>query len=319
VSEKAVFKGLSKRARDLLSGGEDRLVDYKEKLNGLHAEDLIAFANSEKGGAILIGVREISQPNGRQVGEPIGVSIDDESKLQIVSKALLCSPPVQAQVFVENLDQAPFFRIEIPSGSRKPHSTSNGTYKIREDGRNDPLLPAALLKMFVESEGAEFRRRFAEATGGLQKEMTKALGLVENLEDAISSRIREIGDTLGWAEYKAGDASDTIDTVQQQVAKLVVDSKKQAKRIKAIVQKVGADDPVKREAEEEVLGELTKKLEAEPKVVAAARDGKSISVSISGSNAEEIGQGDLERLFREALATVGEKNRGKGEKGPASA
>jgi hypothetical protein len=66
------FQGISKRARTSLSGGESKDVDYKEKVKGLHAEDLVAFANSENGGAILIGVREVAGRNGKQKGEPVG-------------------------------------------------------------------------------------------------------------------------------------------------------------------------------------------------------------------------------------------------------
>jgi hypothetical protein len=46
------FKRISKRGKELLSRGEDRHVDYKEKAKGLHAEDLVAFANSKDGGCI---------------------------------------------------------------------------------------------------------------------------------------------------------------------------------------------------------------------------------------------------------------------------
>jgi ATP-dependent DNA helicase RecG len=142
------FQGISKRARTLLSRGESKDVDYKEKVKGLHAEDLVAFASSENGGAILIGVREVAGRNGKQKGEPVGHPIDDDSRLQMMGKALSCSPPIQVEIFVENLGHLPFFRVEIPSGAHKPYAANSGTYKIREDGRNNPLLPEQLLKMF---------------------------------------------------------------------------------------------------------------------------------------------------------------------------
>jgi predicted HTH transcriptional regulator len=52
------YSGISKRAKTLLKSGETREVDYKENTRGLHAEDLVAFANSPSGGAILLGVEE---------------------------------------------------------------------------------------------------------------------------------------------------------------------------------------------------------------------------------------------------------------------
>lgn len=91
--KKYIFQGISKGARDLLTAGEGKDVDYKEQVRGLHAEDLVAFANSEHGGAILVGIREISGHNTKQKGEPIGLVIDDDSRLQIMGKALSCSPP----------------------------------------------------------------------------------------------------------------------------------------------------------------------------------------------------------------------------------
>jgi ATP-dependent DNA helicase RecG len=202
IANQRNFQGISKRARTLLSGGESKDVDYKEKVKGLHAEDLVAFANSENGGAILIGVREVAGHDGKQKGEPIGHPIDDDSRLQIMGKALSCSPPGQVEVFVENLGHLPFFRVEIPSGAHRPYATNSGTYKIREDGRNNPLLPEQLLKMFLEREGEEFRARFSEATGQLESRMTEALGLVENLEYVISGKIEDIGSSLGWRNIR---------------------------------------------------------------------------------------------------------------------
>ncbi len=81
--------------------------------------------------------------------------------------------------------------------------------------------------MFLEREGEEFSRRFTEATSRLDERMANALSSVEKLEDVISSKIEEIGSTLGWAEFKASDAADTIETVQSQVASLVREARKQ--------------------------------------------------------------------------------------------
>jgi predicted HTH transcriptional regulator len=175
MPKKYNFQGISKRARDLLAAGESKNVDYKEQVKGLHAEDLVAFANSEHGGTILVGVREISGHDTKRKGEPIGLAIDDESRLQIMGKALSCSPPIQIEIFVENYGSLPFYRVEIPSGAHKPYATNSGTYKIREDGRNNSLLPEQLLRMFLEREGQEFRLRFSEATGKLDHTLDGAV------------------------------------------------------------------------------------------------------------------------------------------------
>ena len=76
------FKRISKRAQQLLTSGESRFVDYKERVKGLHADDLVAFANSIDGGAILIGIQEATAADGTQIGEPIGHPVDDDTRLQ---------------------------------------------------------------------------------------------------------------------------------------------------------------------------------------------------------------------------------------------
>ncbi|HXN89563.1 MAG TPA: RNA-binding domain-containing protein [Methylocella sp.] len=297
------YKGISKSAKGLLASGESKFVDYKEKVKGFHAEDLVAFANSNEGGAILIGVREATTSTGVQIGEPIGHPVDDDTRLQILGKALSCSPPVQIEIVVENLGSKPFYRIEIPSGSHKPYATNSGTYKIREDGRNNPLHPEQLLKMFLEREGEEFSRRFTEATSRLDERMANALSSVENLEDVISSKIEEIGSTLGWAEFKTSDAADTIETVQSQVASLVREARKQTQRLRAIVRKVDAEDPVKQEEEEDVRKKLAEKLKKNPELLRAIIKGKP-SVSIEMSGTAELDEDDLKRLLAEVAKAL---------------
>lgn len=302
------FQGISKRAQALLDAGESKAVDYKEKVKGLHSEDLVAFANSENGGAILIGVREISGHHGKQKGESIGHSIDDDSRLQIMGKTLSCSPPIQVEIFIENLRHLPFYRVEIPTGAQKPYATNSGTYKIREDGRNNPLLPEQLLKMFLEREGEEFRSRFSEATGKLESSMKEALGLVEKLAQVISEKIEDIGSSLGWAEYKAGDAADTIEIVRQNILSLTGEAKKQKQRIKAVISEVGADDPIKRKAEEETVALLINKLKEDAAMLAAVKKGEGLSVSLSGDAAEELDKEDLQRLLGIAIEKVMAEN-----------
>jgi len=301
VAKTKQYARISRRAKFLLKSGERREVDYKENLKGLHAEDLVAFANSANGGAILIGVEEFTSTAGIQQGRPIGCHVDDDARLQVLSKALSCSPAVEIELFTENVSGTPFLRIEIPSGSHKPYATSSGTYKVREDSRNNPLLPEALLKLFLDREGSQFRTRFSEATGLLETRMQEALAAVKTLEDAVAKKIEQIGSSLGWAEYRAGDAADTIESVQSQVVALANEQKKQTRRIKAIALKAGAEDPVKEEAEKEVFEFIVKKLADEPRLLKAAKAGKSLSLSLTGDSAAEIEKDDLTRLFQDAV------------------
>ena len=157
--------------------------------------------------------------------------------------------------------------------------------------------------MFLEREGEEFSRRFTEATSRLDERMANALSSVEKLEDVISSKIEEIGSTLGWAEFKVSDAADTIETVQSQVASLVREARKQTQRLRAIVRKVDAEDPVKQEEEEDVRKKLAEKLKEDPQLLRAIIKGKP-SVSIEMVGTAELDEDDLKRLLAEVAKAL---------------
>lgn len=161
------YKGISNRGRFLLNQQENATVDFKEHLDGLHPDDLVAFANTDRGGSILIGIREITLPDGRQGTDITGTEIGDSQKLTIINKAASCLPPVEVQLVYENIAARPFIRIEISPSQHRPHCTASGTYKIRENGRNKALNPRELLAIFMESEGDRFFDRFTRATAEL--------------------------------------------------------------------------------------------------------------------------------------------------------
>lgn len=169
------YKGISSAARALLRGDEGLEVDYKESLRGLKQDDLVAFANRPEGGSILVGVEEITLDDGRQRGKPLGIAVGDDEKLMIVNKAVDCIPPIQVEIFVENLNKAPFYRVEIGESLARPHCTAAGAYRIREDGRNRPLRPSEIAEILMEREAAEFRKRFLEATEHLEGTLSEKL------------------------------------------------------------------------------------------------------------------------------------------------
>ncbi len=183
---KTEYSGLSEKAEELLGSQESRFLDFKESVGGLSSDDLVAFANSEAGGTILLGVKENKNARGRQVTEIVGCEIGDRAKLSILGKAGSCVPPVEVDVIVENSEgRKPFLRVEIPSGLKKPYSTSGGTYKIRGDARNNPLTPERLLSLFMDTENAQFINRFSQATQDLEE------GLSE-LKNRLLSEMEEI-------------------------------------------------------------------------------------------------------------------------------
>ncbi|MGB7758856.1 MAG: ATP-binding protein [Bryobacteraceae bacterium] len=181
------FQAISDRANRLLSRQEDFDVAFRKSVSGLEAEDLVSFANSKNGGAILIGVNRTKHGNGRQRAALVGCAVGDRERLKILAKANQCVPPVPVSIFAENCAKEPFYRIEIASGPQKPYCTTGGTYKTRGAGRNEMLYPAQLLALFVETEGNEFLRWFQQS----------ATSLGSAVQETIAAE-REPSDQSAW-------------------------------------------------------------------------------------------------------------------------
>lgn len=175
VEYKTVRQGTKQR----LERAEGFDVDFKKQASNLDADEFVAFANSPSGGSLLIGVDEVADAQGRQRGKVVGCRVGDEAKRQILDKALSCSPPIDVFIDVENTNDKPFLRVDIPSGDKKPYSTRSGKYAIREDGRKRSLLPAELLTVFLEEQSEEFAARFREATGSLKGDIDELQNTVQ--------------------------------------------------------------------------------------------------------------------------------------------
>ncbi|NLP44544.1 MAG: ATP-binding protein [Peptococcaceae bacterium] len=229
--EKDVYMSISRKAKALLNRQEGLDVDFKLTVKGVQSTDLVAFANSEKGGTILVGVGEVVDGNSMQKGKIIGCDVGDKERLFILSKSESCVPPVEVNIIIENYARKPFFRIEIPSGKEKPYCTAGGTYKIRGDGRTNTLFPGRLLSLFVEKQSELFFDRFREATKeigkdmllsstNLQKEMHKLLLQVLELENIMTDRLdllqKEVQDIKGLQE-KFLEFETELGLVQQKV------------------------------------------------------------------------------------------------------
>jgi predicted HTH transcriptional regulator len=163
-----VFDVITKRTKLLLDAEENYEIEFKQSVNGLDSADIVAFANSEHGGTILIGVKEDTGEKNRQRGKIIGCDVGDQERLNILSKSNSCIPKVDIEIYVENLKIKPFLRIEILPGKNKPYCTAGGTYKTRGYGLNEVLDPDRLLAMFLESENDRFLKRFSESTRKLE-------------------------------------------------------------------------------------------------------------------------------------------------------
>ena len=225
------YKGISKRAHELLNMQEGYDVDYKRSLSGLEATDLVAFANSDNGGALLIGVEEVCLENGCQSGEVVGCDVSDRERQGIFSKAESCIPPIEVEVVIENTEDKPFFRIEIPSGKGKPYCSSRGTYVIRGDGRTSPLQPNQLLLIFMEAEGSKFFEKFRDATRELEKgldgigtrvssEMAVLIQSLRTMEGDITKSFTKIFKSAQSAESLSDEALGCTDETLAVVTKL---------------------------------------------------------------------------------------------------
>lgn len=175
MGDQKIFEGLSERAEKLLGGAEGLTVDFKRNAKSLSADDLVSFANSEKGGALLMGIDDAEDKTGRQIGQIVGCEISDGMKLLITNKAFSCFPPVPIEIYIENNGSLPFYRIEIASGQNKPYCTAGGAYKIREDGRNKILHPGELLELFLDSASQQFTERFRRVVSTSANEDIEAL------------------------------------------------------------------------------------------------------------------------------------------------
>ncbi|MGO9227742.1 MAG: helix-turn-helix domain-containing protein [Bryobacteraceae bacterium] len=165
--EGTVLPAISDRARRLLSRPADLDVERKKSTSGLRREDFAGFANSQTGGAILLGVHAAKHGHGKRGAVLAGCGIGESERRKIMAMANQCVPHVAVSIFVENRAEKPFYRIEIPSGTRKPYCTVEGIYKIRNHGRNETLYPPQLLALFLEADDGAILHRLVQASASV--------------------------------------------------------------------------------------------------------------------------------------------------------
>jgi predicted HTH transcriptional regulator len=190
--EKDLYMTISSKTKQLLVRQEGFDADFKMTVKGIQTTDLVAFANSENGGTILVGVGEVEDKNSMQKGRIIGCPVGDKERLFILSKAESCVPPVEVAIIIENYARKPIYRIEIPSGKEKPYCTAGGTYKIRGDGRTNTLLPGRLLTLYIEKQSETFFNRFREATKELGKDILASDTLLQNALNELRRKVLQI-------------------------------------------------------------------------------------------------------------------------------
>lgn len=271
------FRNISKRASQLLKMEEGYDVDFKFNAEGIKNEDLVAFANSDRGGAVLLGVDEVEQADGRKLGRVVGCKIGDEPKQRILNLANDCTPPIHVEIFSENTGGKAFLRVEIPSSQSKPHCTKKGLYLTRFDARNIALTPSQLLRVFEESESYRFLKRFREATETLQCsiddmslefkqkiewlliETTDATSQIEHLLSGLDfmldeklrdifQRADEASDSAAEAMDYSEDAAERTRLIQDDLTGTWYSLPEIAKRTLALLNHFGIEDPSVAEA-----------------------------------------------------------------------
>ncbi len=295
------YKGLSARARALLARDEGLDVDFKKTVKSVEQADLVAFANSEGGGTLLIGVEDGVAENGEQRGQPIGCKVGDDSKLQLMNRALDCVPPVRVRLVVENANKVPFYRLEIPESTDGPHCTKRGTYKIRENGRNAALLPDELLTAFMRRETKEFQERFRGATASLSDAVEAMHKKIAMLESAVDSRLSDIVGSVDWASYSADDANDTAKQILDEMRASARQSRHGATRLAKLVEHHGLPDPVKERAALELEVTLLEEVLNDPEVARKLMKG---SASFSHRDIDLFSREDLGQIVGKVRAAV---------------
>ncbi len=299
---------LTKKTLTLLQAGESDQVDYKESLAGLKSEALVAFANSNGGGTILIGIKEGLDEDGKQIGIPIGHDSSDGTLLAITNKAAECIPPIPLDVFVEKHKTFSILRIVIPDSLARPHCTKSGVYKIRANARNTSLQPTELLSIFMEKEVNIFNTRFKEATTNIEESISK-------LEDIMQDSLNEMMADIGMAELNVEEATNTIDEVKNIVSLNLSEiltqkfyAEEEAARTQSLLKAVEASDPSEQRFTSEIQKYFEKKMSEAPLIKEHILSVEKLEMKIDNNWDKILGESTVEDIIREVIVTLRKKH-----------
>ncbi|MGE4218595.1 MAG: helix-turn-helix domain-containing protein [Alphaproteobacteria bacterium] len=292
--------GLKKRTqrigrltRELLAEGESSRVDFKRQPDGISAEDIVAFANSDRGGNILAGVDE-KVVGGAQIGVIRGCDVSDATILQILNKSVGCIPPVSINVYIENLDNNPILRIEIPSSRTKPHCTPKGIYCQRDGARNRPLHPSELLKLFLDSEASSFAARFEVAANRITEELGK-------LESSLDESIRSMSDQLGWADIQFGDTESTLHSIESMIARIFKETDDISTRLRTLFRQDEREDPVKKREHTAYINRVIKQITENKDLLENVLRGGSLKASVEKNKNGDVSDREAVDLLHAAV------------------
>lgn len=291
---------------DLLRRVEDFALDFKRDVRGLHAEDLVSFANTSAGGVILVGVTEEPGANGRQTSRVVGCRTGDNEKLQIVNKAQECIPPVHIEVFEELAGDVAFLRVDIPASGVRPHCTPAGVYKVRADGRNRVLRPDEIAAILLERESESFHARFAEATASLARTLNQVVGEIQGIEASLESQLESISGSAEHASSEASDAAWTLRSLEDSVTSLQRTASVQRRSLADVHERLahllaaqGVADPVAEREQNALKEELLEYLRAHPDEGSQWTAG--MAVQITSQHTAKLTHDQASRVVNETL------------------
>ena len=284
---------LSDLTQTLLAAGESEQVDFKRKPEGLSTEDFVAFANMPNGGTILAGIDEKTVENA-QIGVVRGCDVSDGAILQVLNKALSCTPPVSINIFTENLVAEPILRIEIPPSATRPHCTTKGVYCRRDGARNRPLHPSELLKIFLETEASVFTERFDVAA----KRIIKELG---SLETSLNESIENMSARLGWADSQLGDTENSLNSILSYTRRQELETQDIASRLRTLFRQDKRTDPVRDREHAKLVDDMISQLRSRPDLVKSFVAGNTLSVNTKGKAALELTSEDVKQAVADAV------------------
>ncbi len=290
-------KNISPLVKSLLSEGESERVDFKRTPEGVSAEDFVAFANTNAGGIILIGVDEGKSSNGTQIGIVVGCDTTDEAILKITNKALSSIPPVALEVRIENLDETPFLRVDIPASATRPHCTSKGLYCKRDGSRNRPLQPSELLQIFLETEASTFTERFESAANQIANDL-------KNLETTLDDSIQRMADQLGWTDMQLDDTESNISAILSLVRRVTNESDDISTRLRALFRQDEREDPIRERERKKLLSDLVEQILEDGDVMNHVVAGGDLTATTSGKAAIELSEKEAGEVLKEAMKRV---------------
>ncbi|WP_162246364.1 GNAT family N-acetyltransferase [Rhizobium sp. Root1204] len=290
------IKGLSPLSRNLLAAGEGDEVDFKKIPDGVSQEDLVAFANSDTGGQILVGVIE-GIVGSAQVGVVRGCDVSDGAILQITNKAVSCIPPVSIKITIENLDAQPILRIAIPSSETRPHCTSKGIYNRRDGSRNRALHPNELLRIFLDTEARAFAERFEAAADRISNDLS-------TLEHSLDKSIKYMGDQLGWAESQMYDTESSLDEILRRTRGVEQSTGDITERFRALFRQDGRDDPVQKRERNKLVNRFIKAIDGSDDHLETIRSGGDLAMTSFTGLSPELTEEDGKLALQVAVDHV---------------